>query len=198
MALPLRAASSAKSPARSLPAGGAAGGGYGRIALTMVVTFVLSFAYLYRKQRAEELLVAPSAPPVIVSRAARPPPPNDPPARTVEPAPLTKAMTAPPAAAPNPTGGVDQAPVDFVPVVLLLRRDHRAGRVEGSIRNLSEQPLTLTIVTYRNNDETGGTRLVLDQLEKTAVGTDKGMEIESGDHIVIQSQGFKDRESIAP
>jgi hypothetical protein len=202
-----RAASSSRSTASSILAEGAEVG-YRSIGLTLLVTFAVSFAYLYHKQRAQDLMAVPPGPVVVAHASPTPlPPPPLPaagPAKTVErAAPPVRAMMPPVAPAANPPEEADQGPTAPVPVALILRRDRRAGGgtggVEGSIRNESEKPLTVTIISQnRNGDETGRTMLALDALQKKPIGTDEGMAIQSGDHLVIQSQGFQDKESSAP
>lgn len=85
------------------------------------------------------------------------------------------------------------------PLPLLVRMRREAGRIEGNLKNRSEKPLSLTIVSRnRQGEETGQTMVMLAPFEMKNFGADEGMELHSGDHILIQSQGFEDREAVAP
>jgi hypothetical protein len=189
----------------------AMGSAHRRRAVTLVLTFTLtfasSFAYLYRQQRAEEPRAA-TAQPSMLPRVA-PPPPANPAPRIVEPAPVAKATMPPPPAksivqpAPpsrDPNEEADEAPPAPVPVAVVLYHDRReAGRIEGSVSSMSQKPLTLTLISRgRNDNETGRTMVALDAWEKKAVGSSAGMELRQGDHVVVQSEGYQDLDKTVP
>lgn len=167
------------------------------IALTFCVSFAVSFGYLYYKQRREEPALPP--PPRVPAHSLRVPPP--PPAAAVT-APLVEASLPPGPAVSVMNGGASSEPADvaqpdLVPVLVRVRRVR--GIIEGNIKNLSEKPLSLTVVSRnRQAEETGQAVVMLAPFEMKNFGTDVGMELHSGDQILVQSQGFKDREAVAP
>lgn len=175
--------------------------GYGSIALTFCLTFAVSFGYLYYKERAEEPKVAPLPPPRVSAHSSLRAPPLPPPAAPVTAPPVAPSSpTRPIIAAPNV--GASSEPAEMAqpdPLPLLVRMRREAGRIEGNLKNRSEKPLSLTIVSRnRQGEETGQTMVMLAPFEMKNFGADEGMELHSGDHILIQSQGFKDREAVAP
>lgn len=196
-----RATAASKSSASSRWVTGERGGGYWSIALTLGVTFVLSFAYLYHKQRSE----APPAPLAQASTEAPHPSQIPPPPPQLAPSPAPAGAPTSPArpmivaqSGDASSGPPDSAQLNPVPVLL---RMHRAGggRIEGSLKSLSENPLTVTLVSRnRQGDVTSETQLALAPLGIKAFGTDEGMGLQSGDLIVVRSQGYKDRETSAP
>src|SRR5579883_668754 len=163
------------------------------IAATMCVSFAVSFAYLYHRQRAID------ATPLVVHAGSatwaqavppRPPGPLPTPAAPIpSPAPARPVNRAPSAdVASEP---VEPAPAEPVPVMIRLRR-YPAGRIEGQVRNLSEKALTLRLVSHgREGEETGSASLSLGALETQPFGTDEGMTFRSGDRLLIQSAGFQ-------
>jgi hypothetical protein len=207
MALQPRAVSPAKARVKPLPADPTVPA-LRSIALTLVITFALSFGYLYRKQRAHEL---PAAPPPVVSRPVRalPPPsamvaPPSPPPAPMPARPVERAPSIPQPAMPAAQDSDDadgQPSEEPVPVQLILRRIRGTDGMIGNIRNRSGKRLTLTIYsTNQNGSETSHTMLVLDPLEKKIIGGDEGiqLQIQSNDRVVVQSEGYKDQESSAP
>jgi hypothetical protein len=189
-------------PASALELEAAAGTAYRSIALTMILSFIVSFAYLYWKEKSSEVSVPP--PPTIPAppRAAapQPVPASDPPlrrARAVEPA-NPQAAAGPPDIADADQAGAAQL-LDLVPVTLFVRTLHAQGRIEGRIRSLSENPLTLTIeAKNRQGDVTAQIALLLAPLQSKTFGTDEGMDLQPGGQLVVRSQGYRDREAAVP
>jgi hypothetical protein len=178
------------------------GSPYRGIALTLVVTFALSFAYLYRERRAQEPLVAPSVPaPRAV--AVPVPAPNNTSVRTVEPrrqetVQPQRPVAPPPAATQDRNEENEHAPTDLIPVALNLRRDRKTGEVEGSLANMADRRLTFTVISRdRSDGEIGRTTLALDPGEKAAVGSDE-LYLERGGHIIIQTDGYQDLPRLVP
>jgi hypothetical protein len=176
---------------------------YRSIALTLVVTFALSFGFLYHKQRAAvPAASAPAAPAVSVQEA--PPPPSLPPqaappraiAREQQPVARPVARSIVPAAEPTPVA--EEPSTESIPVQILMRRERR-GSIEGTAQNMSEDPMTLTLISSSvRGVETGRITLTLGPSEKQAFGTDEGMELHSGEKILAQAQGYQDREARVP
>jgi hypothetical protein len=178
---------------------------YRSIALTLVVTFALSFGYLYHKQRAAERAVPAPTPQAVSVQSAPPLPSLAPPAmppRTI----VREEQPARPSALPRPaappaesTPAADQAGTELIPVTILMRREPRGAGIEGTAQNMSEDPMSVTLVsTTRAGDEIARTVLAIGPSEKKVFGTDEGMELHSGDKLVVHAQGYKDREAAVP
>jgi hypothetical protein len=173
-----------------------------RIALTMIVTFLLTCAGLYWKQKAAEA-PAPATPSMTVAQPAQAPPraPPEVPPPTRPGSPLRAATSAAlsgvvaPSAEEQPT---DEQP-SVVPVVLRLRYFRRENRFEGSIKSLSATALNIILVGKNHEgDETARISIVLAPFESKPFGTDDGMELESGGQVFAQSQGYQDRPASIP
>jgi hypothetical protein len=144
------------------------------IAVTMIATFVVAFAYLYFKHRVPE-----------GSPASQP-------AAAVQSAPLPARASA--AAAPG-----SPAEPNLVPVMLRVRYVRQESRLEGSLKNLSAAPLDVILIgTNHEGDETGRVSLRLAPYESRSFGMDDGMELESGGQVLARGEGYQDRQTPIP
>jgi hypothetical protein len=156
------------------------------IALTMIVTFGVTFALLYWKQRPAHTLLPATFQPL----------------RIAAPAPLG----ALPAAAehardvkPSAQAPLADEQLKVVPVDLHVRFVHRENRVEGSVKNLSPHPLSMILVgENREGDETARVAILLNPYESKSFNTDDEMDLRSGGHVSAQSQGYQERNAPIP
>ncbi len=173
-----------------------------RIALTMIVTFLATFACLYWKQKAAETPV-PATPRLTAMQNSQLPPraPSDM-APTTRPEPPMRAAAA---AEPSPVvvPAAEEQPADeqpnLVPVILRVRYIRRENRIEGSIKSLSATPLNVILVGKNHEgDETARVSIQLAPFESKPFGTEDGMDLESGGQLFAQSQGYQDRPASIP
>jgi len=181
----------------------AAGSAFRSIALTMILSFIVSFAYLFWKQKSSEVS-APLPPLAVHSTAAPPrpaaalePPPS--PVRSVEPMRSGAVVRQPPESADAGEATGDEQQPDLVPITMFVRTLRGEGRIEGQIKSLSSNPLTVTIAaSNRQGDETAQITLQLDPLQPKTFGTDEGMDLQSGGRLVVRSPGYRDRDAAVP
>jgi len=170
-----------------------------RIALTMIVTFLVTFGCLYWKQKASEA----TAPMTVMQPAPLPPrAPRDMPRTT----PSGQSMPAAATAVELPrvvARSAEEQPADeqpnLVPVILRIRHVRQEGTVEGSIKSLSATPLNIILVgTNHEGDETARVSIQLAPFESKSFSTDDGMDLQSGGQVLAQSQGYQDRTASIP
>jgi hypothetical protein len=148
-----------------------------RIALSMIVTFLVTFGCLYWKQKASEVPAAIALP--------------------GQPMPAATAVELSRVVAPS----AEEQPADapLVPVIVRIRHVRQQGKVEGSIKSLSATPLNIILVgTNHEGDETARVSIQLAPFESKSFSTDDGLELQSGGHVLAQSQGYQDRDASIP
>ncbi len=150
---------------------------YRGIGLTMILSFTVTFTCLLWKQR-----------------AARVPLPAIPAAARESP----RSLAASPGAetvGPSSTAAVAVAPADLVPVTVRIRNFRHEGRVEGSVQSLSATPLNVFMLrSDRQGRQVGALMLSLAPFETKPFGSDEGLDLQPGDQVLVQSQGYRDRQ----
>jgi hypothetical protein len=150
---------------------------YRGIGLTMVLSFTVTFTCLLWNQRAARIPL---------------------PAIPAAPRESLRASTASPAAeivGPSSTAAVAGAPADSVPVTVRIRNFRHEGRVEGSVQSLSPTSLNVFVVgSDRHGRQIGALRLSLAPFETKPFGSDEGLDLQPGGQVLVQSQGYRDRQ----
>lgn len=159
------------------------------IALTMVVSFGLSFTYLYAHSSRPELAAKMAEDSVVpAARAAVEP--------VTAPGPLAAVGQTGPAA-PGAVLDVprEEAPSPpSLPIVFHLMHRKSLGKYEGDIKNISDRTLSLTIQAISTaTGQTTAMHMMLDPDHVQAFGTDDGLEIQPRDQIVIQAESYAEK-----
>jgi hypothetical protein len=153
-----------------------------RIALTLIVTFVLAFGFLYWRQKAFEG-PAPATPSMSLMRAATSVP---------------LARTAPPMAAPvtaTPAAAVVTAATPNSPVSVHLWNRRRLGTIEGRVSNDSDKPLTVVLEGKdRGGAVSASVFFELNPGEQKSFSTDDGLQLDGGGTVVARVTGYADQE----
>ncbi|MGA2397341.1 MAG: hypothetical protein ABSG30_04650 [Steroidobacteraceae bacterium] len=165
----------------------------------MIVSFTVTFAYLYWKQKTSEV-PARATPLVAIPQAVHAPSRISPLAPSTPADPPVRAAAV---AAPRPLAAPSAEPADeqssLLPVTLRMRHIRRDNRVEGLIKSLSENPLSVTLVSKNHEgDETARVSIQLTPFESKPFSTDDGLDLESGGQVLLQSQGYQDRQAPIP
>ncbi len=166
------------------------------LAGVFVVSFVVSFALMWRARDSAAVSAAPPPPllPAMPARAPRAPPtlgaPSD--ARN-----RLASVRPPPVPMPAPTQGAEATPATDAagPIPLAINvynRLHR-HRHEGYVANTSNEPVSVTLEVV-GADGRGNSTL---QFEVPAGGrqefsTDSGLDMRSNDQIVVHSDHYRD------
>jgi hypothetical protein len=182
-----------------------AGTTYRSITLTIIVTFAVSFAFLYwrRESREAPVLATPSLPSRQVERPPLPPRLPAPSVASVE-----AAVSSPAAAHPKSERKSDAPPP--VPVLFKVTRetpdpdqqdstDVTAALGEVHLVNSSDKDLAVTVVvTNMATLETSQADVFLAPNAEGRAGPDQGLKLHSGDQITLRSPGFTDLQFTAP
>jgi hypothetical protein len=177
--LPEKRTASAKARLASAPRIEAAANA---IALTMIVTFLVTFAYLHWRHRGPE--ISPVAAPAAAD------------AQTIQLPGQASADRDSQKRTATPPAGIEAG---LVPVSLRIRYVRGDNRIEGTIESLSAKPLSIVLVGQnREGDETARLSIQLNPLELKVFDADTGMELESGGQVLAQSQGYQDRAAPIP
>lgn len=168
---------------------------YASIILTMLLSFTVSFAFMYWHGEPKASAIPETLPATSV---VEPPSPR--------PAPLANARSPLPVSGPQAPSHA-QARADSstaaaeepVPVDIQIWNRRHKGKVEGRIHNTSDHPLSVTILG-RNSSGEQTAQLMLDLTagEEKSFGTDQGMDLHESDQIVVSSAGYQNKESAVP
>jgi hypothetical protein len=153
--------------------------------VAMIASAALTFAILMRQHKPE------GTPPELQSPHPAQPAPTAPPARMQ---PASSDLTAAPRQAAAPIAAV---PEDKGGPALPLTYNvfDRRGRhkIEGFVRNMSAETLSLTLQVMDASGEAGAQQnLVLAPAEQKNFGTDSGLNIQSGDKVIFRSPPYQD------
>ena len=168
------------------------------ITLTIIVTFAVSFAFLYWKQSARQrpILAAPVAMRQAEHPQRTPSLPGTEPARAEAAAPARPAQPT-----PEPTSDVGGP---ALPVLYKIsERTVRTGDADSpgetarvgevQLANSSDQPLFITVIDVNlPTMETSQTQIMLGPNAEAQVGADNGLKMQSGDQITLRSPGFSE------
>jgi hypothetical protein len=175
------------------------------IVLTMIASFTLAFAYLYRQrivgQRAPErqsaVIVAPIPGPVPGENTARSTPPL---AHTTKISQDKSPVRAASAAEATPAGSADDQPLPVIFTVgtrpVVINDDEGPSRREiqpdGILLNSSDKRIALTVVEVNlPTMETTEAQLVLQPNGAMHFGKDWGLKMVSGDQLTLRAAGYQ-------
>jgi len=165
------------------------------LVLTMVVTFSLTFAILMRGQETETL--QPQAPASQTPEVARP---ESMPSRMAARPPELVEPVSPPADAARSRVSTAEAPAPgaspgatVLPLAFNIYNRHARGKIEGFIRNMSGQPMSVALqVVDAAGQPTAQAELNLAPAEQKGFGTDSGLDIHSRDRVILHSPPYQD------
>jgi hypothetical protein len=170
---------------------------YRSIALTMIVTFAVSFALLYWKQKSREPPVL-AATPVLPRQLQRPQPQ----------AATEQAPRIAPAVAPTPTPALpgEAAAAPALPVLLTVTRQTAGGDdagdpsvAEAHLVNSSDEDLAVTLITLDpSTQQTSQAQVFLGPGSEGRAGPAEGLRIRAGDQITLRSEGFAELQLTVP
>jgi hypothetical protein len=170
---------------------------YRSITWTIILTFAVSFAFLYWKQKSREAPTIAAAP-IALPQVARPQPaPQLPMAQNVPPSAAAPAAS-PARPAPEANVGGPPLPVLFKVTQRTVRSEESAQAemvnvAEAHILNPSDNPLAVTVIDVNlPTMETSRTQVMMGPNTEAHVGTDEGLTMRSGDQITLRSAGFSD------
>jgi hypothetical protein len=161
--------------------------------LTMLAAGALTFAIKMYGRKTEASPQPPSASPAPIVTRSEPIPsgPPTPPRVSVEQAPRRVPATPPPST--DAAIGAAGAENTELPLAFNVYNRRGKGKVEGFVRNMSAQPLAVTLhVVDASGQPTAQLQLNLAPAEQKPFGTDSGLDIHPGDRVVLQSPPFKD------
>ena len=162
--------------------------------LTMLVSFSLTFAILMRERK-----TTAAPPPTLVSQ-----PPADVRSESISshPAPEQPGFverTLPAAAAPvRPSSASEAAAVTSheggaLPLAFNVYNRHARGKIEGFIKNMSGQSMSVSLqVVDASGQPTTQAELSLAPAEQKSFGTDSGLDIHSGERVILHSPPYQD------
>lgn len=173
----------------------------------MVAVFAISFGILWQRRLHDdaavtvplEAVATASTVPTFREQAALPP-------RNAAAAGLRKevAPMQPQQAAlqPQPAVGGGESRADALqplPVAINIWNRETRHKIEGSVQNLSQSPLTVSAqVKNSTGDLVSDFQLVIDPGDTKAFSTDSGLLIRSQDQITFQSAPYQDRTQLVP
>jgi hypothetical protein len=173
------------------------------VAVTMIVSFSISFAFMWR-QRSTQGVVLPvpeSTPIAAVSSSlatTRIPMPPAPAERVdlVVPPKIETPRVKPAVIAPSPSENSYMQPL---PITIHIWNRPSEHRIEGAIQNIGTTAMTVTArIENSATHETSEFQLDINPGDTKSFSTDSGLEIHSHDHITFQSPPYQDRVSIVP
>lgn len=154
---------------------------------TMLLSFVVSYAFLWERPPAEAAAVAsvgssaPQQVPVPMRRSS---------GTAVLATPASRSVPLP-AATPAVAASV---PSGQLPVMIQIRRWGGGFKYIGDVQNLDDKPLNLTLsVTSSVSGVTSRLALDLDPGEKRGFASGTSFDFRSGDELVLSSPAFPDR-----
>jgi hypothetical protein len=152
------------------------------IIVTMIVSFSLSFAFMYRQRQGQEAAVRQQEPMPISSPATAPS------AAPPRPAAVRRAKVVVP---PTVSAAVDDAPA--MPVTFEIWNRRHKNKIQASLMNTSEDSL-LVQVRIVNHSTKQSSQLAFDLAPHAQknFSTDDGLEMNSGDQITLQSPPYQD------
>lgn len=160
--------------------------------LTMLLSFSLSFAILMRERKTtaapQTLASQPPAnvrsePTELHSRSDLPPPLASLPANAT----LVRPTAAPEAAEDT------SHERDALPLAFNVYNRRARGKIEGFIKNMSGNSMSVSIqVVDASGQQTGQAELNLSPGEQKGFGTDSGLDIHSGQRVILRSPPYQD------
>jgi hypothetical protein len=162
---------------------------YRGILLTMIVSFAVSFAFLYWKQESRRM-PAP-APPGAAPPVASPIVPAPTIARAPQ-APAVARITQKPA---PPVETFEGPPLPVMFNVTQQNGEESAGELAGiaevHIKNSSDGPLAVTVLDENQSTRhTSQAHVLLAPNGETSIGAEDGLNMQSGDQVTVRSSGF--------
>jgi hypothetical protein len=174
------------------------------VASALLAVFAISFEIMWQRQRRQDLdLPSVSSPPAgaesesssapAVIEASVPVNRQEPP--VMQPT-STPPGSQPAAGAADP--GTNSAPPPL-PVAINIWNRERRHKVEGSVQNLSLNPMTVSArVKSADGREVAEFQLIIKPGDTQSFSTDSGLEIHSKDEITFQSPPYLEQTQTVP
>jgi hypothetical protein len=166
------------------------------IAVTMVVTFSLSFAIMWNRRPQEPSRSASTPESTITPVPAMTPAPV--PVRSWPPGGHREPPTAPVGAQASPAGSpAVQTPaaqaLPAMPVALNIGHNHRHNTTEASMVSLSESPVSIQVsIVNPSTHRSSNLRIELAPHSQQYIGTAEGVELNPGDQVTLQNPSYQD------
>jgi len=152
------------------------------IIITMIVSFSLSFAFMYWQRQTKEPTVRQQEPlPIPPVTAGPSAPPKSARVRRAN-------VVVPPAVS---TAAVDEAPA--MPVTFDIWNRRHKNKIEASLMNISDDSLLVQVhIVNQSTKQSSQLAFDLAPHAEKKFGTDDGLEMNSGDQITLQSPPYRD------
>lgn len=167
------------------------------IILTMVVSFLISFAIMFWQRRAQEQSapMLPSTPSVAAGVPAAAPA-QTPIAEHQEPVPPASQSVA---AADRPAEAMrssdeEPVPAEAIPVAFHIRNRRDLNKIDGDVKNITSKPMSITLRSV--NSITRATSEIHFELapgERKIYSTDDGLYMQTNDQLTVHSPPYQDR-----
>jgi hypothetical protein len=162
------------------------------IAVTMVVTFSLSFAIMWNRRPQELSALESTITPVSAMTPAPIPVRSRPHGGHREP------PTAPVGAQTSPAGSLAiQTPAEqalpAMPVALSIGHNHRHNTTEASMVSLLESPVSIQVsIVNPSTHSSSNLRIELAPHSQQYVGTAEGVELNPGDQVTLKNPSYQE------
>jgi hypothetical protein len=174
------------------------------VACALLAVFAISFEIMWQRQQRRELdLPSASSPPAgPESEPSRAPAVIEAsvPANRQEPPAIPPTSTPP--SSPRAAGAADPATNSALlplPVAINIWNRERRHKVEGSVQNLSLNPMTVSArVKSAEGREVAEFQLIINPGDTQSFSTDSGLEIHSKDEITFQSPPYLGQTQTVP
>jgi|GEM_PF-6094345 len=158
------------------------------IIATMIGTYVVSLIVMIRGQHGH---VVPSL--EMNTTPAPMPRPLERPNPAIAPAIAPLPSIAP---APAPAAPLDEAPALPVSVQVMYR--HRINSIIANVSNISGDALSIQASVVRNGSQVSGLQIDLPPYGTQSFGMADGVDMQSGDQVVLHSADFRERSQTVP
>jgi len=171
------------------------------IIVTMLVSFLLSLAFMHGRGRSYPPTPVPQRMPVAaIGGGEVPDVPRALDAQPPAPIPQSQSRVSRPQLRPaqsEESAQGEERPDGPVPALLMIAK--RGGRLQGSIRNQREEALQVTISEISPQlGQVAQIQMTLDSNENRSFGAEDGLEMRWHDRLVVHAPGFIDRDSLIP
>jgi hypothetical protein len=165
------------------------------IIVTMVISFSISFAILFRQRQNQEHSASMPDATASVALVAAPAPPS--------PSSIAEAQT-PSFAPPIQTAATAELPADTVPpdvdaagelpVAFHIRNRRDLNKIDGDIRNITSKTLSITMRSVSSSSQaTSEIHFQLAPGERKTYSTEDGLYMQTNDQLIVQSPPYQDR-----
>jgi hypothetical protein len=174
------------------------------VACALLAVFAISFEIMWQRQQRQELdLPSVSSPPAVSeSESSTAPAMIEASVPVNRPEPPVMLPTSTPPSSQPAAGAADPGTNSALlplPVAINIWNRERRHRVEGSVQNLSLNPMTVSgRVKSAEGREVAEFQLIINPGDTQSFNTDSGLEIHSKDEITFQSPPYLEQTQTVP